>query len=83
MSRAEALRPLRVALVIRAAKESARVHQEDFPGEALSGDWDAEAYAIDRAGWDSSGLAGWDDAWTLYRDTLHAEVERLRKGGAR
>lgn len=68
------------ALIIQAAKTSAQVQQADFPGEPLSGDWDAEAYAIDRApSWAVLEGPEGDGAWELYAKTLEAEVERLRK----
>lgn len=60
------------AEIVRAAKEAARIHQQEFPGEPVSGDWDSEAFVIDKP-------ASWQwVAWEIYREALHAQVNRLR-----
>jgi hypothetical protein len=76
--------------VIRLAKASAVQFHDEFPGEALdpaATEWDSTAWEVDRAELDSDALAkacdehdGVDPAWTVYSETLYAEVDRLNEG---
>lgn len=60
------------------ATAAAKTHQEEFPGQDLAGDWDAEALAIAGPNWN-------DEQRAVYLATLRAEVARLvyvaRAGG--
>ena len=61
--------------VIKQAALDAIGHQEEFPGEKISGDWDSEAFTeMEDGGSDR------ESAWVVYRDALHAAVAQMIGG---
>ena len=58
--------------IIRQATLDAIGHQEEFPGEPITSDWDAEAWTEARQ---ELGLA--DEDWPTYHDALHAAVTKM------
>jgi len=65
-----------VAQAKTAAVRDARLFAREFPGERVSGDWDAEAFSFYQR---PTGQRQYDAVWNAYRKTLHAEVERRIK----
>jgi hypothetical protein len=58
-------------------RAAAHIHQDEYPGDPVIGDWDSEAWSIDAADWfphieDDNG-----ELWEAYRTALIKEVTRL------
>ena len=59
-----------------AAREAALVHQEEFPGEPISGDWDVESW-VEYGHRVEMSDSDREEYWPLYHDVLHATVLSL------
>lgn len=59
---------------VRAAEADARLFAKEFPGEFLSGDWDAAAFGEHAALQGFTHARGHDALWPVYQDALHRAV---------
>jgi hypothetical protein len=77
--------PARVRVALSAIADAA-IHQFEHPGQPVAGDWDRKAWILtctETLVGPAAQLVG-DDAWTIYRDALHAAVRsHLRRTDGR
>jgi len=59
--------------VIGLAINDARIHQDEFPGEKIKGDWDSESFA-ESIKLTELADADLEEAWECYRKYLHLAV---------
>jgi hypothetical protein len=68
-----------ISRITQDALDAARGHQEEFPGEPLSGDWDVEAWTECRHGRQLTDEAS-EALWPVFQTTLKTAINLARKG---